>query len=137
MSKSTTNKLGYSIDFASNTVTITRKFRDAASQLNTPEFNIMKQLREMDLTILVKTPNKKKSTALTYAKMQKFISCLDEADKYQTMFDAVRKESKGMPAPYKYVVSWFHNTFPKYGQLPEHDADMRIVNTPAEYQDVA
>ena len=137
MSKSTTNKLGYSIDFASNTVTITRKFRDAASQLNTPEFNIMKQLREMNLTILVKTPNKKKSTALTYAKMQKFISCLDEADKYQTMFDAVRKESKGMPAPYKYVVSWFYNTFPKYGQLPEHDADMRIVNTPAEYQDVA
>ena len=137
MSKSTTNKLGYSIDFASNTVTITRKFRDAASQLNTPEFNIMKQLREMNLTILVKTPNKKKSTALTYAKMQKFISCLDEADKYQTMFDAVCKESKGMPAPYKYVVSWFHQTFPKYGKLPEHDADMRIVNTPAEYQDVA
>ena len=137
MSKSTTTKPGYSIDFVSNTVTITRKFRDAASQLNTPEFNIMKQLREMNLTILVKTPNKKKSTALTYAKMQKFISCLDEADKYQTMFDAVRKESKGMPAPYKYVVSWFYNTFPKYGQLPEHDADMRIVNTPAEYQDVA
>ena len=137
MSKSTTTKPGYSIDFVSNTVTITRKFRDAASQLNTPEFNIMNQLREMNLTILVKAPNKKKSTALTYAKMQKFISCLDEADKYQTMFDAIRKESKGMPAPYKYVVSWFHNTFPKYGQLPEHDADMRIVNTPAEYQDVA
>ena len=137
MSKSTTNKLGYSIDFASNTVTITRKFRDAASQMNTPEFNIMKQLRQMNLTIVVKTPNKKKSTALTYTKMLKFISCLDEADKYQTMFDAVRKESKGMPAPYKYVVSWFHNTFPKYGQLPEHDTDLRIVNTPAEYQDVA
>ena len=137
MSKSITTKPGYSIDFVSNTVTITRKFRDAASQLNTPEFNIMNQLREMNLTILVKAPNKKKSTALTYAKMQKFISCLDEADKYQTMFDAVRKESKGMPAPYKYVVSWFHNTFPKYGQMPEHDADMRIVNTPAEYRDIA
>ena len=137
MSKSTTTKPGYSIDFVSNTVTITRKFRDAASQLNTPEFNIMNQLREMNLTILVKAPNKKKSTALTYAKMQKFISCLDEADKYQRMFDAIRNESKGMPAPYKYVVSWFYNTFPKYGQMPEHDADMRIVNTPAEYQDVA
>ena len=137
MSKSTTTKPGYSIDFVGNTVTITRKFRDAASQLNTPEFNIMNQLREMNLTILVKAPNKKKSTALTYAKMQKFISCLDEADKYQTMFNAVRKESKGMPAPYKYVVSWFYNTFPKYGQMPEHDADMRIVNTPTEYQDIA
>ena len=136
MSKQT-KKNGYQINFVTNTVTVTRKFQEASSQIGTEEFNIMKQLHEMNLTILVKTPNKKKSTALTYAKMQKFISCLDEADKYQTMFDAVRKESKGMPAPYKYVVSWFHNTFPKYGQLPEHDADMRIVNTPAEYQDVA
>ena len=137
MSKSTTTKPGYSIDFVSNTVTITRKFRDAASQLNTPEFNIMNQLREMNLTILVKAPNKKKSTALTYAKMQKFISCLDEAEKYQAMFDAVREESKGMPTPYQYVVSWFKATFPKYGKLPEHNTDMQIVNTPEEYEDIA
>ena len=41
MSKSTTTKPGYSIDFVSNTVTITRKFRDAASQLNTPEFALI------------------------------------------------------------------------------------------------
>ena len=130
-------KNGYQINFVTNTVTVTRKFLEDASLIGTDAFNIMLQLRQMNLTIVVKAPAKKKNKALTYAKMQKFISCLDEADKYQTMFDAVRKESKGMPAPYKYVVSWFHNTFPKYGQLPEHDADMRIVNTPAEYQDVA
>lgn len=130
-------KNGYQINFVTNTVTVTRKFLEEASLIGTDAFNIMLQLRQMNLTIVVKAPAKKKNKALTYAKMQKFISCLDEADKYQTMFDAVRKESKGMPAPYKYVVSWFYNTFPKYGQMPEHDADMRIVNTPAEYQDVA
>ena len=130
-------KNGYQINFVTNTVTVTRKFLEDASLIGTDAFNIMLQLRQMNLTIVVKAPAKKKNKALTYAKMQKFISCLDEADKYQTMFDAVRKESKGMPAPYKYVVSWFYNTFPKYGQMPEHDADMRIVNTPAEYQDVA
>lgn len=136
MSKQT-KKNGYQINFVTNTVTVTRKFQEAASQIGTEEFNIMMQLRQMNLTIVVKAPVKKKSAALTYAKMQKFISCLDEADKYQRMFDAIREESKGMPNPYQHVVSWFHQTFPKYGKLPEHDAEMRIVNTPEEYQDVA
>lgn len=128
---------GYQINFATNTVTVTRRFLEAAGRIGTEEFNTMLKLREMNLTIVMKTPAKKKSSALTYAKMQKFISHLDEADKYQAMFDAVREESLGMPAPYKHVVAWFHKTFPKYGHLPEHDAAMRIVNTPEDYLDAA
>ena len=128
---------GYQINFATNTVTVTRRFLEAAGRIGTEEFNTMLKLREMALIIVMKTPAKKKSSALTYAKMQKFISHLDEADKYQAMFDAIREESLGMPAPYKHVVAWFHKTFPKYGHLPEHDAAMRIVNTPEDYLDAA
>ena len=128
---------GYQINFATNTVTVTRRFLEAAGRIGTEEFNTMLKLREMALIIVMKTPVKKKSSALTYAKMQKFISHLDEADKYQAMFDAIREESLGMPAPYKHVVAWFHKTFPKYGHLPEHDAAMRIVNTPEDYLDAA
>ena len=128
---------GYQINFTTNTVTVTRRFLEAAGRIGTEEFNTMLKLREMNLTIVMKTPAKKKSSALTYAKMQKFISHLDEADKYQAMFDAIREESLGMPAPYKHVVAWFHKMFPKYGHLPEHDAAMRIVNTPEDYLDAA
>ena len=130
-------KNGYQINFVTNTVTVTRKFLEDASLIGTDAFNIMLQLRQMNLTIVVKAPAKKKNKVLTYAKMQKFISCLDEAAKYQAMFDAVREESKGMPTPYQYVVSWFKATFPKYGKLPEHNTDMQIVNTPEEYEDIA
>ena len=130
-------KNGYQINFVTNTVTVTRKFLEDASLIGTDAFNIMLQLRQMNLTIVVKAPAKKKNKALTYAKMQKFISCLDEAEKYQAMFDAIREESKGMPTPYQYVVSWFKATFPKYGKLPEHNTDMQIVNTPEEYEDIA
>lgn len=130
-------KVGYQINFATNTVAVTRKFLEAAGVIGTEEFSTMMRLRDMNLTIVVKTPAKKRSTTLTYAKMKKFISCLDEADKYQAMFEAVREESMGMPAPYHHVVAWFHKTFPKYGNLLEHDAAMRIVNTPEEYQDAA
>ena len=134
---STQKKNGYQIDFTTNTVTVTNKFLTAAGQIGTKEFETMCKLRELNLTIVTKDPVKKKNTALTYSKMQKYISCLDEADKYQAMFEAIHVESMSMPAPYHYVVAWFHQTFPKYGKLPEHDVEMRIVNTPVEYQDVA
>lgn len=130
-------KVGYQINFATNTVAVTRKFLEAAGVIGTEEFSTMMRLRDMNLTIVVKTPAKKRNTTLSYAKMKKFISCLDEADKYQAMFEAVHEESLGMPAPYQHVVAWFHKTFPKYGRLPEHDVAMRIVNTPEEYQDAA
>lgn len=55
-------KNGYQIDFVTNTVTVTRKFQAAASQIGTEEFNTMMQLRQMNMTILVKTPNKKKQS---------------------------------------------------------------------------
>jgi len=125
----------YSIDFVNNTVTVTRKFAAAASQIGTAEFHIMMQLRELNLTIVTKAPAKKKSSRLTYKKMKKYISCLEEADKYQEEFEVICEESKAQPAPYHYVANWFNSTFHNYGKLPEHSSDLKIVNTPADYDE--
>ena len=57
-------KNGYQINFVTNTVTVTRKFLEDASLIGTDAFNIMLQLRQMNLTIVVKTPAKKKNKAL-------------------------------------------------------------------------
>lgn len=127
----------YAIDFTTNTVTITKKFKEAASMIGTKEFNTMTQLRQMGMTIITKTPAKKKNTKLTYAKMQKYISLLDEAEKYQTEFAAVQNESKAYDASYTYVLKWFKKTFPNYGKQPERDANLKIVNTPANYDEEA
>ena len=127
----------YSINFVTNTVTITKKFADAASQIGTPEFNTMMQLREMNLTIAVKAPSKKKSNQLTYKKMQKYISCLEESEKYQEEFEVVCEEAKAQPSAYHYVATWFNKTFPNYGKLPERNAELKIINTPANYEEEA
>ena len=122
----------YAIDFTTNTVTVTKKFLEAASMIGTTEFNTMMQLRQMNLTIVTKAPAKKKGK-LTYDKMKKYISLLDEAEKYQAEFAAVLNESKAYDASYAYVLNWFKKTFPNYGKQPERDANLKIVNTPANY----
>lgn len=126
----------YAIDFTTNTVAITKKFKEAASMIGTEEFNTMMQLRQMNLTIVTKAPAKKKSK-LTYDKMKKYIALLDEAEKYQTEFDAALKESKAYDASYAYVLKWFKKTFPNYGKQPERDANLKIVNTPVNYDEEA
>ena len=123
----------YAIDFTTNTVTVTKKFLEAAQMIGTPEFNTMMQIREMGMTIITKAPAKKRNTKLTYDKMQKYINLLDEAEKYQAEFERVQIESLAYDASYAYVLKWFKKTFPSYGKQPERDANLKIVNTPANY----
>ena len=123
----------YAIDFTTNTVTVTKKFLEAAQMIGTPEFNTMMQIREMGMTIITKAPAKKKNTKLTYDKMQKYINLLDEAEKYQAEFERVQIESLAYDASYAYVLKWYKKTFPSYGKQPERDANLKIVNTPANY----
>ena len=123
----------YSINFATNTITLTQKFAKEASQIGTEAFKTMMELRQLGMTIIIKAPAKKKNTQLTYAKMELYISLLEDAEKYQKEFDAVCAESLAMKAPYAYVSNWFKKTFPNYGKLSERNAQMKIINTPANY----
>ena len=123
----------YEINFITNTITITKKFAQEASQIGTEAFKTMMELRQLGMTIITKTPAKKKNTSLTYAKMETYISLLEDTEKYQAEFKAVCAESLAMKVPYVYVSNWFKKTFPNYGKLPERNAEMKIVNTPANY----
>ena len=123
----------YSINFTTNTITITQKFAKEASQIGTEAFKTMMELRQLGMTIITKTPAKKKNTSLTYAKMETYISLLEDAEKYQAEFKAVCAESLAMKVPYVYVQNWFKKTFPNYGKLPERNAELKIINTPANY----
>ena len=123
----------YSVDFASNTISITQTFAKEASQIGTEAFKTMLELRQLGMPITIKAPAKKKNTSLTYAKMETYISLLEDAEKYQAEFKAVCAESQAMKVPYVYVSNWFKQTFPNYGKLPERNAELKIINTPANY----
>ena len=125
----------YSIDFTTNTITVTKRFLEQASMMGSEAFNIMMQLRQMNMTIITKAPAKRKNTQLTYSKMEKFISLLEEADKYKAEFAAVKNESTAQNMPYAYVQKWFKKTFPCYGKQPERNENLKIVNTPVNYDE--
>ena len=108
-------------------------FHKAAGQIGTDTYNLMTELRKLNMPIAIKAPAQKKSNTVTYAKMKKYISLMDEADKYMAEFEAVVEESKTTNKAYAYVLTWFKKTFPHYGKQPERDANLKIVNTPVNY----
>ena len=124
----------YEINFITNTITITKKFAQEASQIGTEAFKTMMELRQLGMTINTKESVQKKNTSLTYDKMKKYIALMEDAEKYQAEFEAVCAESLAMKVPYVYVSNWFKKTFPNYGKLPERNAELKIINTPANYE---
>lgn len=124
----------YKINFMTNTITVTKKFADAASQIGTPEFALMCELRKMDMRIEVATSKKKTSNnLLTYKKMENFIAYTADSETYMEEYRAVRELAKSQSNACLYVNNWFRSTFPNYDKIPELDENSRFVNTPADY----
>ena len=131
----------YKIDFAANTVTVTKTFlRTAQTDINSAEFKTLTQLREMGLTIIEKSAPRRKSThRATYAQMKVYISCLADANRYLAEFETVRLASLEKPNPYQHVCEWYEKTFPNHNDLPEFDDDGKIINfaAPIDEEDEA
>lgn len=133
-------KKGYTIDFTTNTVTITKGFAQKASTVGSDEFNTLMKLRELGLNIVnaaPKTKSRRRNGALTYSMMRLHMSHLADSEAYLDEFDAVREESKSHSNPYNYVRRWFENRFPNYNSIPHFDENLKIVNIPVNYDNDA
>ena len=124
---------GYKIDYSTNTITVTKKFMEDAGIIGTPAFNIMKELRQMGMTIAVKETAPRKNNKITYAQMIQYISCVENSTLYMAQFDAIREEAKSKNNPYNRVLEWFKDTFPCFYDLPEFNAKNEVIVTPADY----
>ena len=128
-----TNVTGYSYDITTNTLTVTADFAKKASQLNTPEYRIVKQYRAEfpGIAIQRKTNSASHSSkGIKYADMERYMKMCRTADRYLFVFGKVRELSKGQPNPYKYVRTWFDNLFPHYSEQPMIDGEGFIVENP-------
>lgn len=118
----------YEINFASNTIIVTRAFLQAASQTDTPEFNQMMKLRALNMPITVREVRRKSEHRWSYEQMENYIDCVENSEKYYADYLAVRKAQK-----YLTTWSWFKKTFPNYTGLPELNDEHRIIVTPSDY----
>lgn len=126
----------YEINYLNKVVTVTRKFMDAATQMNNNEFDLLTRFSDMGLHVLVENrkrrpkPQNGKLPLLTYKMMQDYITMLDDAEEMLKEFDSIRKSAKSRKDRYQYVNTWFRTTFPRYDAVPEFDEDYRIVHNP-------
>ena len=126
----------YEVNYINKTVTVSCKFMDAATQIDTNEFDLLTQFSNMGLRVLVEGRKRRpklkegKRPLLTYKMMQDYIAMLDDAEEMQKEFESIRESSRSRTDRTQYVNSWFRATFPRYDEVPEFDEDYRIVHNP-------
>ena len=122
---------GYSYDPITNSLTMTAAFAKKASQLNTAEYNIVRQLRNDNPGMKIeksaaKAPSNRPLN-ITFAKMEEYIKqCRDSKDRLEA-FKKVKTLSKIQASPYKYVKTWSLNNYANYSEQPEFDADGFVI----------
>lgn len=136
----------YVVDVLSNTVIITKKFLESASDIQSEEFKLFQQFRTMGFTITQKTrstkkesnsplrplkPVEEKKPLIPFKKMAQYISLLDDADEMMDKFDAIRKDGQSKNSARRYVNEWFYEQFPTYGKIAQLDENNRIIHKDA------
>ena len=121
----------YKMDFTTNTLTITKDFEKKAMNVNSVEYQTLKQLKAdfPSLRIVRKVSPKRKSSLArpTYDKMVKFLSCQANSAILLKEFAEVREYSKAQENPYQFVREWFFANFPNYQSLPKFDEAGNLI----------
>ena len=127
----TTKMTGYNYDAITNTLTMTASFAKKASQLNTPEYNTVRQLRLDNPGMKIEKASPKASSnrpvSIPFAKMEDFISLCANSEERLEVFAKIRALSKIQASPYAYVRKWFLENYANYAEDPEFDANGFVI----------
>lgn len=129
----------YNYNALTNTLTMSNSFAKKASQLNTPEYKILLQLRLDNPGMKIEKASPKTSSNrpvnVTFAKMEGFIAQCRDSKERLTAFNKVKALSKIQASPYAYVRTWFLDNYANYSDQPEFDADgFVVVKTKSEVE---
>ena len=120
----------YQINYATNTITITKSFNDKANNLESEAFKTMMTLRSLKMQIVIEEPApRKKSFRPTYKQMENYISCLAEREHYMKEYQTICKKSESNRNKYQAVLNWFRATFPDFEKVPTFNEDFKIIVT--------
>ena len=132
-----TKKLGYKLDFAHQTITLTADFAEKANNPRNAEYKLLRQFQhDFPAFEIVRrthaTPsryhNSDGSTTkhnqrknLSYKNMERYITSISRKDDtdYLEAFYEIRSKAEDMCAsPYSVVSAWFMRQFPKFRSNP-------------------
>lgn len=99
----------YEINFATKTITVTKKFLQEASQMGTSAFTQMLQLQDLGMTICVKEVNRTKPAEdkWSYKEMERYLEKVSDSDKWMADYNTLKSATS-----HPVVWNWFKTTFP-------------------------
>ena len=98
----------YEINFVAKTITVTKQFRENASQLNTEAFKTMQDLLALNMTIVEREIKRKspKVPKWSFAEMRNYLGQVENSESWLADFEALKKAVK-----HGVVWSWFKSNF--------------------------
>lgn len=121
----------YTFNLTNNTITLSHKFHTLLNNGDGEAYaTLLKLKNDLPHMAIVNKPKakRKNKTQMSFKKMEKYISCLQDGKTYMREFNAIREASKSQPSPYNYVRDWFRAMFSHYDeQFPTFDANGKIV----------
>ena len=119
----------YEINFATNTITVTKRFLAAASELGSEAYQTMIELRALGMNICAKEVHRGpcRETRWSVKRMENFLKRVDD-EKHLADFRAVKESS-----PYMTLWAWFKKNIPNYDKVPELNDSHKIIVAPIAY----
>ena len=124
----------YEINFVTKTITVTKQFREEASQMGTDAFNTMKDLLALNMTIVEREIHRKspKVPKWSYKEMRNYLEQVENSKSWIADFEALQKA-----VAHGVVWSWFKSNFnpvDKKGKrvVPTMNANHKIIVMPSD-----
>ena len=97
----------YEINFATKTITVTKKFLQEASQMGTDAYDKMRQLQELNMPIAVQEIHRKPKVAKwTFARMERYLTNVENSEKWIADYTTLKQS-----ASHAEVWGWFKSNF--------------------------
>lgn len=127
----------YTMNFATNTLTMTKDFAEKAMIPNSEESAILLHLRTICPNLKTtykthKTTAKNPRKGLTFAKMEKYIRLYENSNELLLAFSTVKALADIQPNKYDFVYKWFILQFPDYNEIPEF-TNGKLVTTVIDF----
>ena len=123
----------YEINFVAKTITVTKQFRENASQLNTEAFKTMQDLLALNMTIVEREIKRKspKVSKWPFAEMRNYLGQVENSESWLADLEALKKAVK-----HGVVWSWFKSNFHPVDEkgkriMPKMNANHKIIVMPS------
>ncbi len=119
----------YEINWATNTITVSKRFMEASTIIGQGTYATMMELRKLNMPISVREIRRKKTGPMwSTERMEWYLDHVEDSAEYWKKYNVLDGNSRAMKW------GWFKKTFPHCQKLPILTDDLKYKVHPEEYE---